>query len=95
MPSIRHMDSSLDTVAKKAAAETALQLINDFCNVTSYRGMKKLEGAFVESVRAYVEYTLMGESRHAAEHLQEAHSWIERAKELARNGSTHSTAPPR
>ena len=92
MPSVRTMDPSLNTVAKAAARETSWQLINEFCAVSSPYALKRLEGAFTESVRAYVEYTLMGHPKLAAEHLKKAHRWIERAKEL-RNGSTPPSAP--
>jgi len=77
------MDPSLNTVARQAAAETAVQLVDDFCRLASRRiVLKRLEGAFVESVRAYVEYTLAGENRNAAKHLKKAHAWIDRVKEL-------------
>lgn len=88
MPNVRTMDSSLNTVAKKAAQETALQLLNEFCACLGPRVLGRLEAPFVYSVRAYVEYTLLGEPKHAAEHLREAERLLKKAKEL------HESTPP-
>ena len=93
MPSVRTMDPSLNPALKKAATDTSTQLLQEFCAVCTPHAMRRFEGAFVDAVKAYVEYTLLGQPRHAVVHLKEAREWLEKAKKLS-GGSDGNQAEP-
>jgi hypothetical protein len=90
------MDRSLDTNAKREAHQIAILCITRFCRAAKDpKVFGKMQEAFIYTLRDYVEYTLLGESRHASEKLDETEELIARAKRMGElnedcNGATPS-----
>jgi hypothetical protein len=83
MPSVRCMDRSLDTNAKREAHQIAILCITRFCRVAKDpKVFGRLQEAFVYTLRDYVEYALLGEPKHAAQKLDETEKLIARAKRM-------------
>jgi len=83
MPSVRCMDRSLDMNARSEAHQIAILCITRFCRVAKDpKVFWRLQEAFVYTLRDYVEYTLIGESRHASEKLDETEKLIARARQM-------------
>lgn len=83
MPSVRCMDRSLDTNAKREAHQIAILCIIRFCRAAKDpKVFGRMQEAFIYTLRDYVEYTLMGHARLASEKLDEAEKLIARAKRM-------------
>ena len=96
MSDCRRMDPTLNPLIRNAISETSLQLMNDFCRISTRQTIRKLDLSFMDAVQSYAASALLGQDRQAQGYLKDAHRIIERAKQLEeeRNGSQTDSSPP-
>jgi len=94
MASYRYQDPTINPFIRKVVAETAIQLMNDFCRMADRMTIRKLEEAFSDSVQNYMANAMLGQDKRAQEYLKQAHGIIGRARELGgRHGDQADSSP--
>ena len=91
---VRHMDHTLNMQVHKATKDESEELSQAFYEAANEHALKRLEDAFKDDLRSFVEYGVRGSTRHAAHYRNEIRKLIEKAAKLSEksNGSQADTA---